>query len=264
MITIKSLLFGLILFCSINNQIVFGQKINDLKLDNKLSILNDKAFFLFPTAAVNSSRSSDIMSADPNINQETRVVLDIDEMRLVFFAQELFKIGDSNLFENISKEKNDLGFKREITTNHDQILAILSTPSIFDTTQNAILVNSMIVKTQDNSIFRIDAYINPEAFKHKVEFIKLTEQVFKTVSKGTRINDKSAKVQTLKSFRTKKAFDFTLPENYCITIDQQYDFQVFNFHKYTNYNDSNWMSLTIYTGNHPSYFYEDYEFDINS
>jgi hypothetical protein len=243
--------------------ITYGQTIDKIKLDNKQSILNDRAFFNFPTDAKNQMRGTDIMSADPNKNKETRIVLDIDTMRLVFFAQELFSISDNNFFNEVSKEKDKKGFQRKILTDKDQLLSILSTPTIFDSTQNAILMNSLLVKTQDNTIFRIDAYINPNAYKLKNDFIKLTEQVFQTLSKGTRVNNRKAREESYEIIGTKKHFKFTLPENYCITIDQKYDFQVFKFHKYSNYTDTNWVSLIMYAGNHPSYAFRQYGFDKN-
>jgi hypothetical protein len=257
----KQLIFGLTLLSLAFFQTIFGQNLKDIKLDNKQSILNDKAFFNFPTAAKNEARATDIMSADHNINQETRIVLDIDKMKLVFFAQELYLLSDNNLFTEVSKEKSKLNFQRKTLTDSDQMLSILSTPTVFDSTKNAILVNSLLVKTQDNSVFQINAYINPDAYKLKDDFVKLTEQVFQTLTKGTRKNIVTARVEILNIFGTKKDFKFTIPENYCITIDQKYDFQVFKFHKYSNYSDTNWVKLTIYTGNHPSYFYKSYGFD---
>jgi hypothetical protein len=257
----KQLIIGLTLLLSAFFQTTFGQGLKDIKLDNKQSILNNKAFFNFPTAAKNEARATDIMSTDHNINQETRIVLDIDTMRLVFFAQELYLFGDNNLFNEVSKEKSNLNFKSKILTDKDQIFSILSTPTVFDSTKNAILVNSLLVKTEDNSVFQINAYINPDAYKLKDDFVKLTEQVFETLTKGTRKNNFTARDQTLNIFGTKKNFKFTIPENYFITIDQKYDFQVFKFHKYSNYSDTNWVKLIIYTGHHPSYFYKSYGLD---
>lgn len=260
----KQLFFGLTLLLSAFCQATYGQSLEDIKLDNKQSILNDKAFFNFPTAAVNSARATDIMSADHNINQETRIVLDIDKMKLVFFAEELYLLGDNNLLTEVSKENNTLNIQRKTLTDKEQILSILSTPTIFDSTKNAILVNSLLVKTQDNSIFRINAYINHDAFRLKDDFVKLSEQVFQSLSKGTRKSNRNERDETVNIFGTKKNFKFTIPENYCITMDQKYDFQVFRFHKYSNYGDTNWVNLTIYTGNHPSYFYGEYGFDKDS
>ena len=93
-------------------------------------------------------------------------------MRLVFYAQELYVSGDNNLLTTISKS-NATGFVNKILFDRDSILSILSTPTTFDTTQNAILVNCLSVKTQDNTVFRINAYINPAAFKNKKTQISL-------------------------------------------------------------------------------------------
>lgn len=71
-------------------QKTYGQNLKDIKLDNKQSILNGKAFFTFPTDAVNSPRPVDIMEADHNVNLETRIVLDIKKMKLVFLQKNFF------------------------------------------------------------------------------------------------------------------------------------------------------------------------------
>ncbi len=255
-------LLCLAIFCKFQNTI--GQSISDLKLDNKQSILNNRAFFLFPATAKNTARSTDIMSTDHNINQETRIVLDTGKMRIVFFAQEDYKLGDKDLYQEILKEKNKLGFRTKILKDYDSIISILSTPTTFDSTRQAILVNSLVVKIQDNSIFKINAYINPEAFKLKDEYIKLSEAVFRTLTKGSRINDLSPREEKINIFGTKKDFVISLPQNYCVTVDKKYDFQVIHFHKFTNYMDTDRISLTIYTGNHPSYFYHEYELDEKS
>ena len=237
----------------------YGQSFDKIKLDNKQSILNDRAFFNFPTEAKNESRATNIMSADHNINVETRIVLDINNMHLVFFAQELFALGSEDLLAEVSKNKDDkLGLKTQALTDKDHLLSILSTPTIFDSTANAILVNSLLVKTEDNTLFRISAYINPEAFKLKDNFIELTKQVFQTLSKGTRTNDRKAREESLGIFGTKKNFKFILPKNYSITVDQKYDFQVFKFQKYQNLSETNWIQLIIYVGHHPSDIYKDY------
>ena len=118
----------------------FGHKISDLKLDNKQSILNDRAFFQFLSEAKNIARQTDIMSVNPNINKETRIVLDIDEQRLVLFARELSVTSNNNLLEIVSKENSEKA-KTKILTDSDSLLSILVRLTILDSTANAILVN---------------------------------------------------------------------------------------------------------------------------
>lgn len=76
--------------CILLSVIVSGQNIYNSELNNKQSILNDRIFFHFPAGAKNVARQVDIMSADRNINQETRIMMDIGSQRLVFFARELY------------------------------------------------------------------------------------------------------------------------------------------------------------------------------
>ena len=240
-----------------------GQKISDLKLDNKQSILNDKAFFQFPTEAKNVARQADIMSADPNKNKETRIIFDIGNQRLVFFARELYVTSNDNLLETISKDNTESA-KLEILTKKDSLLSVLVTPTKFDSTENAILVNNLYVRTQDKTVFVIGAYINPDAFRNKDEFQKLSKKVFASLTKGSRSLIYNARTETSAIFNGKKKFNISLPDGYVITKDKKYDFEVLKFQKVRDIADTNWTSLTIYTGNHPSYFYPDYDFNGNN
>ncbi len=255
--TIKTLKF-LTIICIAN--ITFGQTISKLKLDNKLSILNDRAYFQFPTDAKNVARQGDIMSADPNENEETRVILDIDKQRLVFFARELFVTNSSNFLETVKKDNGE-NFECKILTKKDTILSILSTPLEFDKTESAILINKLYVKTSDNSIFLIEAYINPDAYKNKSEFLQLSEKIFSSLTKGKRKLNFSARTEILPIFEGTKNFKIELPNGFVVTKDKKYDFEVLKFQQVKDFSDTNWVSLTIYTGYHPSYFYGEYDFD---
>src|SRR5579885_2808541 len=140
---------------------LFAQ-ISDAKLDNRLSILNGRAYFNFPTGANNVERPTDIMSAGRNPNEETRIIFDLDKMRMVFFAQELYEVSDKNLFkEVVADSAYKTNFTSKVFVQKDSMLAILSSPLQYDSSQKAIMVNSLLVQTSDSTLFRIDAYISP-------------------------------------------------------------------------------------------------------
>ncbi len=233
--------------------------IGSAALTNKQSILNDRAFFLFPAAAENKARGTDIMSADPNRNTETRIVLDVKDMRMVFFAQELYSICSGSLLSHSLKDDRD-DFKSRVLTERDSLVSVLSTPLTFDTTQNAILVNTLLVKTADNSVFRISAYITPAAFKEKDEFLKLSERVFSSLSKGSRKLNSKARTETWPVYEGAKKFSIAVPNGYIITKDAKYDFEVLKFRKISEIGDTSFTSLIVYTGHHPSYFYTEQGF----
>ncbi|MBK8139684.1 MAG: hypothetical protein IPK57_00745 [Chitinophagaceae bacterium] len=207
----------------ISFQTVFSQTgLSDTtRLEKQISILNGKAYASFPASAVVSPRVADIMAADPNENKETRIIFDIGNMKLVLFAQELFSLSGDRLFEDISKEEEpSFNFRRKELTNSDSFITVLSTPALFDTSAGAILVNSLLIKSPDNTVALIDAYININAFYLKDEFSKLTENIFKTLTKGNRRISLEAKEETYKIPGTSATFNFKLPKNYFVSLDE--------------------------------------------
>ncbi len=255
--------FILTLLLILMSHLTFAMDINQLKLKNKQSILKDRAFLNFPNSAINQAKSVGIMSHDPNEEKETRIVFDNKEERLVFFAQELFSFCSTDLLKELEETKEEgYNFKYSEIFKAENITVIQAQPTEWDDTQSGILINSLIVMTKDKSLIRIDAYINPEAFKNQKEnYIELTNNVFKTIKEGSRLNNRKARIEKHLIYGTKMKFEFDLPEDYIVQIDQKYDFQVFRIIKFTELSDTTWGSISIYTGNHPSFFYPDYGFD---
>lgn len=250
----------LIAGCLFFAQLSFSQaSIGSAALINRQSILNDRAYFLFPAAAENKARGTDLMSADPNRNNETRIMLDVKDMRMVFFAQELYSICSGSLLTHSLKDDHD-DFKSRVLTDSDSLISVISSPLTFDSTQNAILVNTLLVKTADNSVFRISAYITPAAFKEKDEFMKLSERVFSSLSKGSRTLNSKARTETWPIYEGAKKFSIAVPDGYIITKDAKYDFEVLKFRKISEIGDTSFVSLIVYIGHHPSYFYTEQGF----
>jgi hypothetical protein len=229
------------------------------QLNKEISILNKKLFLQMPATAKASPRVADIMAADPNENKETRIIIDEGKMRLVLFAQDLYSLGGKTMFQDISKQvEPDFDFTRRILKDSASLLAVLSTPGLFDSAQNAILVNSLLVQTPDNTVSRIDAYINPDAWDARDAYTRLTERIFRTIAKGTRSIPLNARTETHKIPGTSAQFSFSLPENYFVTLDEKYDFSVFKINKFKPLTADTYTSLTIYTGRHPAYFHKEY------
>lgn len=238
----------------------YGQRaIADLKLDNKISVLHDKAFFMFPQTAANVARKTNIMAVDPNEDRETRIVMDIGEKRLVFFAEELYVTADKKM-ASIIEADNKKDFKVKVLNKNDGLLSVLSTPLTFDSTENAILVNSLMVKTQDNSVFRINAYIDLHAYLDKKEYVELTEKVFASLSKGSRELVTKARTEEIPVLGGKKKLSIDLPAGYLVSKDEKADFSVLRFRKIKDFSDTTWVNLIVYLGHHPNYLSRDYGF----
>jgi hypothetical protein len=255
--------YTITLFVILISHLTIAQKVNQLKLDNKQSILNKRVFLHFPDSAKNLTRPVGIMSHDPNAEKETRIVFDNGAERLVFFAQELFLLGDDKLLESMKADKSEeFLFEYTELIKNKEITAIQTLPTKWDNTKGGILINSLTIMTKDNSLIRIDAYINPTAYESQKEiYIDLTKRVFNTIKAGKRFNNRKPRVEKHNILGTKKDFIFDLPKDYIIQIDQKYDFQVFRLKKYNYISDTTWQSISIYIGHHPSYAYPDYGFD---
>lgn len=251
----KLLLLSILL--SLAGQRSGAQSLGNLPLTNRQSILNDRAFLFFPANAVNSARSTDIMAADPDTNGETRIVLDTGKMRLVFFAEELYRFGDKNLLPLLSQQNGDRFSTRRLAAK-EPLLAVVSTPLVFDTAREAILVNSLVVKTPDDALLRINAYVNKDGYAQKSEFQALTENVFATLANGTRQLNVKAHTELHSVMQSKSRLAIPLPQNFVVTKDKKYDFEVLKIQNMKPLSDTVWLNLTVYAGFHPSYFHAEY------
>jgi hypothetical protein len=241
----------------------FGQAISKLVLNNKQPILNGRAFLHFPANAKNVARATDIMAADPNANRETRIMMDIGKERLVFFARELYVTSKKeSFFEAIKKNDKDY-LSSKLLSDKDSFIAVLSVPLRFDSAESAILIGNLTIRAQDGSVFSIGAFINPEAFKNRNEYQKLSETIFNTLTKGPRKLMYSERTESYSILGGKKSLRIKVPQGYIITKDSKYDFEVLQFQKVKDISDTTWQRLTVYMGNYPSYFYGEYDFTEN-
>lgn len=255
---------GLLTFCMLLSMNSVSQLADSGNSWKHISILNDKFSFQFPQSSVVSPRVADIMAADPNINRETRVILDRGDMRLVILAQELYALGGKSMFDDISKEvEPEFEFRRKIMVENDSLLGVLSTPTKFDSTSGATLINSLLVRSPDNTVSRVDAFINPAAFQKKDEYVLLTDSIFNSIKKGQRRINLSPKEETYKIFGADSKFSFSLPAGFYVTVDEKYDFGVFRIKKFKNsLVDTVYTGITIYAGHFPSFIHKEYGYTI--
>ena len=262
--------FVTLLVCSILTiQAWTQEKMNDsissITLTNKLSILKDRVFLTCPDSAKNIARANDIMEAPKSEENETRIVFDIKDMRLVIFAQEMFARTTPDLLndlnqKNLKVEMLKFGFVSKIIKNEKGFIAILSTPTKYDEKSQAILINSLTIQNSDSSLTKINAFINPAAYKQKEAYIKLTETIFKTIEQGNRKLNLAERQEEYKILGTKNKLVLSIPNNYSLTIDNGYDFDVYKIKPVNPINDTTYSQIFVYTGDHPSWFYGEYGF----
>lgn len=232
----------------------FSQSLDTLPLDNRQTVLNGKAYVDIPKSMKYEAREANIMSADYNINEETRFVLDIGKMRLVLFATELYTIANDKFLQTTENEHT------KILSKKDSLFSIMTIPQRVESGKQAILISSLFVKTSDNTLFRFDAYLNSQGFEYMKDFQALAERIFATIKDGERNNVLSKRIESFPSYiNDQYNFVFEIPDNYFVTVDRKYDFEVFKVKKFVPYSEQAVLEqLIIYTGFYPSNIYEDF------
>lgn len=227
---------------------------------NEISLLNGRFSFVFPDSAINLARSTDIMSADPDGNKETRVVYDIGDQRMVFFAEELDVLSRENPEPKLRElMKGDSAPAIRTVFNKDSVVVVSLIPAKFDKNKKAILIETLIVKNPDNQLSRVNVYLNPKAFEHRANFDAIVQQVLGSFKKGARRINIHARTESFPVFGTKSVMQLALPENYTVSKNGKYDFEVYTIQKATEFGDDTNGTLVIYFGFHPSLFSDEYK-----
>ena len=175
-------------------------------------------------------------------------------------AQEAFILAGDHFLADLNKaEPATPDITRKQLSAVDSIITILNTPAEYDTAGQAILINSLLIKNPDQTVSRVDAFINADAFNDREAYTRLSEKIFGSISKGSRRINLAAREESYKIFGTSSQLHFILPKNFFVTVDEKYDFGVLKINAYRPLGDTTYASLTVYTGHHPTYFYSEYE-----
>jgi hypothetical protein len=234
---------------------------------NEISILNDRFYFQFPKGAKNVPNDPDIMPQNPNENIETRIVYQQGDEKLAFIAQELYLKSIKDLAKELndtynSNNQNQYSLKNLVS--EDSVSGILLSPTVFDSTEDAIPINYFVVRNPDNTLCQIIAYINPNAFSEKEKFKKISESVFSSFRKGERRLNLNQNTQVFNVINTKTKLQFKLPNNYVVTAYKNAAFEDYTIRKIISYEDSDVAILRLYFGFHPSYLSSEYGIEKDS
>lgn len=251
----KKKISAIILLFSFLSQYSIAQSYKDVTLSNKLSILNDRVYLQFPLNSVITSR-------DTTNNYSTYIRVIFNNVIIRFSARDIFKTATNKLFASLAKETTLLDYKKLLATKEEQQLqALLITPFKYDTVLRSVLINKLLVKTKDNSLIEIDVSIQAKDFLQKDEVTKLSEQIFQTITNGTRLINLNARKEIRKVAGTQKNFVFNLPENYVLKDESN----LFNVkliivkYKDFTYNDYNILNRDEFIFNISKDSYIDFE-----
>jgi hypothetical protein len=227
-------------------------------------ILKDRVILFCPDGAVNVPRPHDILSTPPKDDQETRITYNRDQERLVIFAQEMNAFSTPRFLEDAkglytAEERDDYAFR--VATTTDKFKAILTTPLKTDSTQDAILIKTILIQTEDSTLIQIGAYINPSAYKELAFFRALSEKILLSAKGGKRKLQFHARKETLPVLGDISNLEIDCPENYIVLSEKGFDYNSYQVRKVKPFTTQVSGGMIVYTGLQPSPIAGVYKFE---
>jgi hypothetical protein len=242
----KNTLF-LTLLLAIFLQTASAQDLDQLPLDQPMSILEGKAFLDLPAGAVNIGQVPDPQSPLYHEHGYTVIRLVLGEDSLRFWAtNEFFFAGDGYLEKWLSPE-TPLENNRKVLLNQDGLVAVLLTPEGFDATKERVHLLRLFVRTPDNLLFRISVDINQAALPRKDAYLQLAERVLRTLRVGEPDKGLSPRQETCAIATSNQAVRFELPPRYYILRHDNRSLQTFSVrYYYADEMGELWHELALY------------------
>lgn len=244
------------------NLSINAQEISELKLEKKISILNDRVTMMFPLDAIKSESQGNIMGPKQNLDNESTIILTFGKSKLFVLANELFiKNSGKNILDYTENETAGK-FINKYVKNDSSLVAVSSIPLKVDYSQKAVLLNNMIVELKDHSLIRLSCYINTDGIVKQSELSKLSERIFATIEAGTRNLKFEKRIVNYVTFNNKVEFKINVPENFAFYVDKGPDFDVIRILKIGVLGEVENSSLSIYLGDYPTLYYDEFRLNL--
>ena len=237
--------------------------ISTYPLTNKQSILDGRAFLRFPDKAKIELQQRTGHFPLMDHTALTMINVDIQGMRMMFVAQELFAYASGDFLAAAEKAETRFfrhpHFKSLLLVNKDAMTAVLSTPLAMDATKPGVLIQDLLVRAGDQSVFRISVYMEGPFDQQKEQVLQLSENIFKTLTPGNRRLNNTKRTERWPIYNSKKELMITLPKDYVITRTTKQEFEMLEFHRISELNDTSRASILIYTRRDPAYLYQNWD-----
>jgi hypothetical protein len=226
-------------------------------------LLDDRLRISMPEGAKIKQRQRDIMSAEESIEEETRVVFEKGQKKLVLMVYETFQTAGGDFETEIKKMERRMTAEGQsaqtvLLIRTDDFRVFQTTVTPIDTNREAIVICSAWVVNKDHTVQVLHAYANPEAAKDLDDVKDLYDRVLKTIRPGNKRLNAQAKTQELDVGSKARQLALDLPDGYIATVQRGPDFLVHEVHQIVPFGSPS-PSLGIYVGGHPSYHHKQYD-----
>lgn len=229
--------------------------LSGLPLGRSELLLGDRLELQVPDSMRNEPRAVDIMSAAPSTAREARLVLDTLG-RLVLFAQDLRELGTDDLLADWGQVIDPGGagaFRIERLPRRRGSDRIRYVKTSRDPGARAIFLQGLLVRLPDDGLVRIDAFVDPAAYRHVEAFDSLVMRIFSSAKAGPGRLDRGPRVDTLHLMSGERVV-VRSPRDQVVSTEQGADFLVHRVDRLVPLLSASRPQLILYSGAHPSPF----------
>jgi hypothetical protein len=224
-------------------------KLGQLELSNKpLELLNGRLMIRMPADAKLEARHENIMSAAESAEEESRIVLDAGEERLVVMAYELFNLAGKD-FEKQVRRMVGTWAMYGATIEARKGRGFLISPAKLDLDKTAVLVLVVVMNHEDGLVQLVEFFVNPKAGADMSGCVKLSRTIAATIAPGGKVLDLEGGPREI------GAFMVVVPDGYAVTAQPGPDFAIYRLHKVVPLGEPS-SQLGVYVGDYPSYHHE--------
>ncbi len=228
--------------------------------DESTPLLGGRLQARLPVGAKVEARAVNIMAAKESPEEETRVVFDLGEKRLVVMLYETFSTAGPDFAAVLKKMNREARQDRRtartrLVLRQDNLEVYQAKVSLVNTDREAILIASAWIVNTDQTVQLLAAYANRMAGAEPRDVRKLCSRILKTLEPGEKGIVTKARKQRLHVYSKTKELVVDLPDGWVHTLQPGPDFLVHRLRQLGPF-PAERPSIGVYVGNHPSYHYK--------
>lgn len=210
--------------------------------------LGGRLVLMLPAGAKDEARQQSIMSAPESSDDESRLVIDAGEERMVVMVWELFAFAPDDLTAGAKAELGNEAEGREIATfavADPKLRAVRARPAKPALAGDAALVDACYVALADGTVVYVAAYASSKAFEHLAEAQSLAAKIIASAKGGPRSLARQAGARALGDLT------LTAPQDVALSVQQGPDFFVYLLRKLRKLGSPPPATMGVYVGQHP-------------
>jgi hypothetical protein len=228
--------------------------------ETKSDALGGRLRIALPPGATAEPRGHSIMAADAAAENETRLVAEADNVRLVVMVDDRFALAGDDFADRVREEvarwkidKEGETFRSDpLALSAKELRAVAVVPSSLECDDEGCFVEGVFVATAEHEVEYVGIYANAAAAEEPAALRTLASKVAASISPGSATLPLAAGERSLIGFGPRGALSAPLPANSAVEIDRGPDFDVIHVHLLRPFGAAS-SSLGIYVGGFPSF-----------